>query len=141
MSMTRIFSPGEKERAYIHRIPVQMHQILLRNGIRGQIKWFAFLKFKLKVDKHSTNTGLKTCTLDILMHLSRLKFSRQQIEFFLWALQFNGSDKVPSVRSMKLLQARLQGEIGVRTFEYMGAMKNTYFVNSLGDIIAQVCNQ
>ncbi|PBK90657.1 hypothetical protein ARMGADRAFT_866159, partial [Armillaria gallica] len=78
-----------------------------------------------------------TCTLDILMHLPRSVFSQQQLDLFLWILKENGVDDVPSVKSMKSLNAKLQMLCGIDSIAYKGALGNLYYVNSLSQIIAQ----
>jgi hypothetical protein len=74
------------------------------------------------------------------MHLSRSVFSEQKMDILLWLLQMNGSQDIPSVRSVKYLQKKLQNEIGISTLEYNGKLGHKYFVNSLHDIIRQVCS-
>ncbi|KAK1226230.1 hypothetical protein PQX77_010812 [Marasmius sp. AFHP31] len=78
-----------------------------------------------------------TCTIDILMHLPRSVFSGRQLELFLWLLKINGIDGVPSVKSAKAHNERLQKLYGLQTFKYRGAYGHVYYVNSIGDIIAQ----
>ncbi|KAF7346896.1 hypothetical protein MVEN_01441800 [Mycena venus] len=78
-----------------------------------------------------------TCTLDVLMHLPRSVFSHRQLELFLWLLKVNNVDDVPSVKSMQELNAMLQKLCGIETIAYDGALGNKYYVNSLGQIIAQ----
>ncbi|THV04279.1 hypothetical protein K435DRAFT_817010 [Dendrothele bispora CBS 962.96] len=57
---------------------------------------------------------------------------------FLWLLRVNGAkDEVPSVKSMKDLDAKLQRLYGIQTFQYKGALEHIYYVNSLADIISQ----
>ncbi|KAJ3809763.1 hypothetical protein EV368DRAFT_89490 [Lentinula lateritia] len=81
------------------------------------------------------------CTLDILMHLPRSVFSVRQSELFLWLLRVNGIQDATSVKTMKDLDAKLQGLYGIQTFEYKGAFGHTYYVNSLADIVSQeMCN-
>jgi hypothetical protein len=81
----------------------------------------------------------QTCTLDILMHLPRSVFSRRQLDLFLWLLKVNDVDDVPSVKSMQALNIMLQKMCGVDSIKYKGALGHTYYVNSLAQIVAQVC--
>lgn len=80
----------------------------------------------------------QTCTLDILMHLPRSAFSERQLDLFKWMLSINGVDSVPSVDTMKSLNAALQSVCGIETLEYEGALGHRYYVNSLAQILAQV---
>ncbi|KIY53297.1 hypothetical protein FISHEDRAFT_33763, partial [Fistulina hepatica ATCC 64428] len=80
------------------------------------------------------------CTLDILTHLPRSVFSRRQLDLFLWLLQVNGVDYVPSSSSLKRAHIALQKIVGIRTIRYAGALGNPYYANSMGDIIAQMSN-
>jgi hypothetical protein len=72
------------------------------------------------------------------MHLPRSIFSERQLGLLLWLLKVNGVEDVPSVKTMKELNQRLQDSLGVRTLEYDGSLGHKYYVNSLSDIIAQV---
>ncbi|KAK7464371.1 hypothetical protein VKT23_006538 [Stygiomarasmius scandens] len=78
-----------------------------------------------------------TCTLDILMHLPRSIFSSRQLDLFLWLLRVNGVQDVPSVKSMKDLNSKLQALYGIETYKYKGALGHVYYVNSIADIVAQ----
>ncbi|KIK49825.1 hypothetical protein GYMLUDRAFT_253531 [Collybiopsis luxurians FD-317 M1] len=78
-----------------------------------------------------------TCTLDILMHLPRSVFSQKQLDLFLWLLKVNGVSDVPSVKTMKSLNAALQKMCGIDSLCYKGALGNIYYVNSMAQIIAQ----
>ncbi|KAF8885731.1 hypothetical protein CPB85DRAFT_1378115 [Mucidula mucida] len=71
------------------------------------------------------------------MHLPRSVFSQAQLDLFLWLLTTNDVGDVPSVRSMKTLNERLQKLCGIDTTMYEGAHGNVYYVNSLSQIIAQ----
>lgn len=73
------------------------------------------------------------------MHLPRSVFSSRQLGLFLWLLKVNGVEDATSVKSMKALDSKLQKLYGIQTIKYKGAMGHTYYVNSLADIIAQVC--
>lgn len=81
----------------------------------------------------------QTCTLDILMHLPRSVFSQRQLDLFLWLLKVNDVDDVPSVKSIQSLNALLQSLYGIDSIPYKGALGHNYYVNSLAQIIAQVC--
>ncbi|KAF8180363.1 hypothetical protein BJ912DRAFT_929302 [Pholiota molesta] len=82
-----------------------------------------------------------TCSLDILMHLPRSVFSRQQLDLFLWLLRVNKVDSVPSVKSMNTLNKIMQGVCGIDTVAYNGRLGHRYHVNNLGQILAQeMCN-
>jgi hypothetical protein len=73
------------------------------------------------------------------MHLPRSVFSQRQLDLFLWLLTVNDVDEVPSVKSMQTLNAMLQKMCGVDSIKYKGALGHTYYVNSLSQIIVQVC--
>jgi hypothetical protein len=73
------------------------------------------------------------------MHLPHSVFSQRQLDLFLWLLTVNDVDEVPSVKSMQTLNAMLQKMCGVDSIKYKGALGHTYHVNSLSQIIAQVC--
>ncbi|KAL0570902.1 hypothetical protein V5O48_011057 [Marasmius crinis-equi] len=64
-------------------------------------------------------------------------FSGKQLELFLWLLRVNGVDGVPSARSAKAYNEKLQRLYGIQTYKYCGAFGHIYYVNSLADIIAQ----
>lgn len=81
---------------------------------------------------------IKTCTLDVLMHLPRSVFSHRQLELFIWLLKVNNVDDVPSVASMMELNSMLQKLCGIESIAYDGALGHRYYVNSLSQIIAQV---
>lgn len=53
-------------------------------------------------------------------------------------MEQNGVDNVPSVGVMKDKQKWLQQLAGVETRKYKGAFGHTYYVNDIGQIIAQV---
>ncbi|KAG8911181.1 hypothetical protein FRC02_006744 [Tulasnella sp. 418] len=78
-----------------------------------------------------------TCSLDILAHLPRSVFSENQLDLLFWLLQVNGVNHVPSVSVMKTQQQYLQGIVGIDTIKYHGALGHTYYVNDIGQIIAQ----
>ncbi|PBK79410.1 hypothetical protein ARMGADRAFT_1049148 [Armillaria gallica] len=77
------------------------------------------------------------CTLDILMHLPRSVFSHEQLDLYLWLLEANKVDDVPSVKSMQALNERLQKMCGIDTMRKKGALGHLYYLNSLSQIIAQ----
>ncbi|KZV82194.1 hypothetical protein EXIGLDRAFT_685130 [Exidia glandulosa HHB12029] len=52
-------------------------------------------------------------------------------------MKYNGVDNVPTVNTIKSLNAMLHSMCGIETVEYMGKMGHRYFVNSLADLIAQ----
>ncbi|KIY48684.1 hypothetical protein FISHEDRAFT_8743, partial [Fistulina hepatica ATCC 64428] len=70
-------------------------------------------------------------------HLPCSVFSCRQLDLFLWLLKVNGVDDVPTPSSLKRTHIALQKICGIRTLQYDGALGNPYYVNSLGDIIAQ----
>ncbi|KAE9400250.1 hypothetical protein BT96DRAFT_993265 [Gymnopus androsaceus JB14] len=78
-----------------------------------------------------------SCTLDILMHLPHSVFSVRQLDLFLWLLKVNGTQDATSVKTMKDLDTKLQSLYGIQTYEYKGAFRHTYYVNSIADIISQ----
>jgi hypothetical protein len=73
------------------------------------------------------------------MHLPRSVFSQRQLDLFLWLLKVNDVDDVPSVKAMQTLNDMLQKMCGIDTIKYKGALGHIYYVNSLAQIIAQVC--
>jgi hypothetical protein len=73
------------------------------------------------------------------MHLPRSVFSKRQLDLFLWLLRVNGVHEVPSVRTLTSLNETLQKLCGVESIQYDGALGHRYYVNSLAQIIAQVC--
>lgn len=75
------------------------------------------------------------------MHLPRSVFSQHQLDLFLWLLKVNDVDSVPSVKTLKSLNATLQKMCGVESLLYDGALGHKYYVNSLSQIIAQVSNK
>ena len=52
----------------------------------------------------------------------------------------NDVDDVPSVKSMQTLNPMLQKMCGIDSIKYKGAIGHTYHVDSLTQIIAQVCH-
>jgi hypothetical protein len=73
------------------------------------------------------------------MHLPRSVFSERQIDILLWLLRVNNMDNVPSVKSVKHIKDTIQRLCGIRSIPYDGALGHRYYVNSLPDIIRQVC--
>lgn len=72
------------------------------------------------------------------MHLPRSVFSEKQTELILWVLRVTGVNYVPSVKTLKDLQKRLQGIAGVESLECAGSLGHIYWVNDMRRIIAQV---
>ena len=73
------------------------------------------------------------------MHLPRSAFSQRQLDVLLWLLRVNNiAFDIPSLKSMKNLEVKLQSIHGIRTLPYNGAFGNKYYVNSIADIISQV---
>ena len=77
--------------------------------------------------------------MDTMTHLHRSVFARRQIDLLSWLLTANGVPNVPSVKSMQHLCKKLQRSWGIETIPYNGVFGHKYFVNSISDIIAQVC--
>lgn len=73
------------------------------------------------------------------MHLPRLVFSRKQLDLFLWLLQINNVDDVLSTKSLSLLNKILQNSCSIDTLAYEGKLGHRYHVNSMAQILAQVC--
>jgi hypothetical protein len=71
------------------------------------------------------------------MHLPRSVFSQRQVDLLLWLLRVNNVDDVPSVKSIKQIEDRIQRLCGIRSIPYDGALGHRYYVNSLSDIIQQ----
>ncbi|KZV84575.1 hypothetical protein EXIGLDRAFT_842094 [Exidia glandulosa HHB12029] len=76
-------------------------------------------------------------TFDLLTHLPRSVLSERQLDLLIWSMKYNGVDNVPTVNTIKSLNAMLHSMCGIETVEYMGKMGHRYFVNSLADLIAQ----
>ncbi|KAJ4473242.1 hypothetical protein C8R41DRAFT_968057, partial [Lentinula lateritia] len=74
------------------------------------------------------------------MHLPRSVFSVRQLDLFLWLLRVNGIEDATSVKTMKDLDTKLQNLYGIQTYKYKGAFGHLYYVNSLADIVSQMCN-
>lgn len=74
------------------------------------------------------------------MHLPRSVFSERQIDILLWLLRVNNVDDVPSVKSVKRIEDTIQRLCGIRSIPYDGALGHRYYVNSLADLIQQVCH-
>lgn len=73
------------------------------------------------------------------MHLPRAAFSHRQLDVLFWLLRTNNiALNVPSVKSIKNLEAKLQSMHGIRTLPYNSAFGNKFYVNSIADIISQV---
>ena len=65
--------------------------------------------------------------------------SHRQLNVLLWLLKVNNIDfDVPSLKSMKTLEAKVHSLHGIRTLQYNSAFGNKYYVNSIADIISQV---
>lgn len=82
---------------------------------------------------------VKTCTLDILMHMPHSAFSHRQLGILLWFLKANGIRDAPSVKTMKTLNDLLQKSCGVESIHYKGPLGHAYCVNNIRQIVAQVC--
>lgn len=50
-----------------------------------------------------------------------------------------GVDFLPSVVQLKDLNVHMQNVCGIRTLRYEGQLGHLYYVNSIADIVAQVC--
>ena len=73
------------------------------------------------------------------MHLPHLVFSHKQLDLFLWLLWINNVDNVPSTKSLNLLNKILQNSCGIDKLAYKGKLGHHYHVNSMAQILAQVC--
>ena len=73
------------------------------------------------------------------MNLPRSTFSLRQIDVMHWLLKANSASQVPASKTIQLHNAALHNMCGVRSFQYTGAFGNTFYVNSLADLISQVC--
>jgi hypothetical protein len=73
------------------------------------------------------------------MHLPRSIYSETQLQGILWLLGVNHVRELPSVRQMKKLNMMLQNICGINTIPYNGILGHIYHVNSLSQILAQVC--
>ncbi|KAK0471280.1 hypothetical protein IW261DRAFT_1671032 [Armillaria novae-zelandiae] len=71
------------------------------------------------------------------MHLPRSAFSQHQLDLFLWLLEVNKVNDLPSVTSMKKLNEALQKLCGIESMRYEGALGHKYYLNSLSQMIAQ----
>ncbi|KAF8259512.1 hypothetical protein EI94DRAFT_1019353 [Lactarius quietus] len=76
-------------------------------------------------------------TLDLVMNLPRSTFSLCQIDVMRWLLKANGASQVPTSKTIHAHNAALHEMCGVRSIQYTGAFGNTFFVNSLADLISQ----
>ncbi len=72
------------------------------------------------------------------MHLPRSAFSQHQLDLFLWLLEANKVDDLPSVASIKKLNEALQKLCGIESLQYEGALGHKYYLNCLSQMIAQV---
>jgi hypothetical protein len=77
--------------------------------------------------------------MEIMMHLPRSAFSERQVDLLAWLLTANGVANIASAKSMKFFNKILQESCGTRTIGYTSPFGNHSYVNSLCDIIAQVC--
>jgi hypothetical protein len=66
-------------------------------------------------------------------------FSESELELMFWLLEVNGVENMPKIDKMKRFQEHMQRVAGFNSIKYEGALGNTYYVNDLGQIIAQVC--
>ena len=113
------------------------HKQAIPTGTLGLTSWYVHVSSPLTNWAH---VGLmETCTLDIMMHLPRSVFSEQQVDLLTWLLCSNGVPNVPSAKFMKNFNSILQESSSIRTIGYTSASVNRFYVNSLCDIIAQVC--
>ena len=62
----------------------------------------------------------------------------RQIDVMRWLLKANSASQVPSSKTIQLHNAALHNMCGVRSLQYTGAFGNTFYVNSLADLISQV---
>ena len=65
--------------------------------------------------------------------------SDSSIELSVWLLKANGVDAVPSLSQVKTTRSRLEDNYGVRSIETQGALGHVYTMNSIPDLITQVC--
>ena len=73
------------------------------------------------------------------MDLPRSTFSMHQIDMMHWLLKANSASQVPSSKTIQQHNAALHNMCGVRSLQYTGTFGNTFYVNSLADLISQVC--
>ena len=64
--------------------------------------------------------------------------SESSMSVALWLMKINGVPNVPSVGQVKEARRQLERLYGIRTLEYTGKLGHTYYINSLGDLLAQV---
>lgn len=62
------------------------------------------------------------------------------MKVFLWVLREAGVRDVPSFASLRQIQSNLRTECGIPTNQYKSAQGNTYFMNDMQKIIANVCD-
>ncbi|KAF8521355.1 hypothetical protein JB92DRAFT_2588403, partial [Gautieria morchelliformis] len=63
--------------------------------------------------------------------------SDHQMELLIWLLCMNGAANVPSLSQLKTSQGRLQAPCGIRSTKYTGSLGHTYYINNIGEILAQ----
>ena len=63
----------------------------------------------------------------------------RQIDVMRWLLKANSASQVPSSKTIRHHNTSLHNMCGVRSLQYTGAFGNTFYVNSLADLLSQVC--
>ena len=109
--------------------------LTIQPGFRGRIRRY--------VDRCYIYCSLLTavpqgCVLNVLRHLPRSLFSDAQVETILWACTALGVDQLPSIRTLKTIDKKLQSLCGIDTIRHEGRMGHLFYINSLSQIIAQV---
>lgn len=74
------------------------------------------------------------------MHLPRSVFSRKQLDLFLWLLQINSVESVPSTKTMTTLNNFLQGMCGVETVGHDDRLRHRRHMNA-SQILARVSHR
>jgi hypothetical protein len=85
--------------------------------------------------------NIQTCILDVLWHLLHSLFSDAQMEIILWGMEMFGVKNLPFEAVMKDIDEVLQMSCSIDTIWYKGPFGHPYYINHLGSIIVQVCDQ
>lgn len=78
--------------------------------------------------------------LDLLDSMPRLRLSGAVMKSILWALKELNVPDVPSFQQLRHIQKALAQRIHVSPSRHESAMGNIFYQNSLGALLALVCN-
>ncbi|KAI5825258.1 hypothetical protein K523DRAFT_251457 [Schizophyllum commune Tattone D] len=79
----------------------------------------------------------ETCIVDVLRHVPRCAFSTKQNQVIHWAMSVLGIHDVPTERTMKDVDKKLQSICGVQSLRFVSAFSNIYYTNDIAALIAQ----